>query len=286
MRHPSQDNLLEFASGQASEAGAEAIYAHLDECPACSERLAAIRRLRADFDGSWEGFLAEFHLRAAASASEVPAAAREISVLPDEVSAGADELATLPGAEAVLTFRGLLDGARRLATAARDRLVEGLEEGQAWGAVFQPAFSGTGDAEQDPRARELTREAAELVSRGEDLRARQSLEAAARLQGDAAAFATQELSFRGKPVGKLIVQAERRSVSVLVKPEAIGARRARVLLRSGVTDSTGKVPRSDAAGRAAERSAFLEPVQGADYLLAEFTGVPDGSFSVRLEVLD
>jgi hypothetical protein len=69
--HPSQDELLQFLSGRETTERASLVYAHADACAACAERLAALRRLRDDFDGAWSDFLDEARARSAAQAAPV-----------------------------------------------------------------------------------------------------------------------------------------------------------------------------------------------------------------------
>ncbi|HMB69824.1 MAG TPA: zf-HC2 domain-containing protein, partial [bacterium] len=102
MSHLSQDRLLAFAAGRADAGEAERLFEHLDACEACAGRYQALKRIREDFDGSWDAFLAEWTDRL--SVAELPAAV------------------AAPFAGVEVAFRGVLDEGRRLATAAVEKV--------------------------------------------------------------------------------------------------------------------------------------------------------------------
>lgn len=247
MSHVGQDRLLAFAAGRADAGEAERIFEHLDACPACSARFSALQRIRQDFDGSWDAFLAEWEDRAAAgvTAAETAFAGFELAV------------------------RGVLDEGRRLATAAVDRLSGALAGLGSTDAAFQPAYSGVADPSAG-KAFELTRRASDLWAEGREGEALEALEQANGLDPRAAGSA--EVAFRadGRRVGEIVVDARRRSVSVLVDRSA-WAEGSYALLYHG----SGKVP---------EMRVDLRPVPGARYALAEFENVPTGPFTLRLRI--
>jgi hypothetical protein len=254
MPHVDQDRLLAFAAGRADAGEAESLFEHLDACEACADRWAAIRRIRADFDGSWDEFLAEWTHRIAA---------REPVVAAGRTAAGE----TFAGIE--LALRGVLDEGRRLATAAVERVSGTLAGLGALGGELRPAYAGVADP-QAGRASDLAARASELWAQGRDGEALESLEAAAGLDPRAAARAEVSLRAGGRPAGEIVVDARRRSVTVLVDLGDRGAG-SYVLLEHG----SGKIP---------EMRCDLRPVPGARYLLAEFENVPTGPFTVRLRL--
>jgi len=249
MSHVSQDRLLAFAAGRADAGEAERLFEHLDACEACADRYAALKRIREDFDGSWDAFLAELGDRLAA---------RE---LPLEVEA--------PFAGVELALRGVLDEGRRLATAAVERVTGTLAGLGELAGGFRPAYSGVADPNAE-RASRLARQASELCAAGREQEALGALMEASALDPRTAGRAEVALEAGDQPVGEIVVDARRRSVTVLV---SLGDRveGASVALRHG----SGKIP---------EMRADLRPVPGARYHLAEFENVPTGPFTVRLRI--
>jgi anti-sigma factor RsiW len=249
MTHVSQDRLLAFAAGRADAGEAERLFEHLDACAACGDRFEAIRRIREDFDGSWDAFLDEWRHRMEAlegpSAAEAPFAGME------------------------LALRGILDEGRRLATAAVERVSGTLAGLGALEGAFRPAYSGVADPTAG-RAQDLARRASELYGEGREDDALRSLEEAAGLDPRAAGAARVALEAGNRPVGEIVVDARRRSVSVLVDLGE-GAADGYALLIHG----SGKIP---------EIRCDLHPVPGARYHLAEFENVPTGPFTVRLRL--
>lgn len=252
MSHPKQDQMLEFASGQAGEADAEGIYSHLAECDPCSGRLNAIQRLRSDFEGSWNAFIEEVGLRLANQAAWARPKAEK-----------------RPGL--ALALRGILNGSRKLATAAREG-VSGALAGEEIQAVFVPAYQGVADPEGGEEARRFAEEASTLCLDGDVARALDRLEKAA--NADAAAAAAAQIDFMSGTtvIGRIVVDAVRRSVSLMIYPDVFGGDSGSVVLE--MTD----------APEVQKRRTSLLRVEGAPYLMAEFEDLPDSAFSLQLEV--
>jgi hypothetical protein len=240
MRHPSQGQLLDYIAGLSGAEPAERLVAHLAECTPCHERAKALQLLRADFEGSWSRFLAEIAQRSARPERE---AVREI------------------------VFQGLLDGARRLATAALGPLPAPV----TLRAAFVPVYRGVGDAERRPEAGRWAAEASALLARGRPEEALGRLAQVAASDPHVAASARLDLLAADALTARVVVDAARRAVSVIVYPEAAVRNAAAVLDRP----STGGEP---------PRRRPLEAVEGAPYWLAEFEEVPDGPFTLRLEM--
>jgi hypothetical protein len=243
MNHLKQDEILSFAAGQLDAGLAERVYGHLDACGACAQRYDAIAAIRSDFEGSWEGFFEELASRAVTLAN----APKTVEALD-------------------LAIRGLLDGSRRLATAALDRVAGALEGFGRLEVAFCPAYSGVGDPAAAADVGRLTAEASALCGEGNVDGAWGALEKASRLDRRAGSSASLALLARERKIGEVMVDAERRSISVLVF-ERTATQDAAVLT----------LPE-------AEMRVELVAVEGASYRLAEFENVPDGPFSLRLEM--
>jgi len=208
--HPSQDELLRFLAGSETAERASLVYAHADACAACTDRLAALRRLRDDFDGAWNDFLAEARARGA--------------------------LAALP-ATASLIVRGWMDRAQRVATLAAHGLRPAADAIAAIWAAPSPLPSGVG---------------------------------AARPSGPGAT-STLDLHVAGTRVGRIVSDAQRGSVAVLLDDAALAGRTATAIV-------------TPAGASATPLRIRLESVPETSYRLAEFEAVPDGGFELTLEI--
>jgi len=207
--HPSQDELLRFLAGSETAERASLVYAHADACAACTDRLAALRRLRDDFDGAWNDFLAEAHARGAPVA--------------------------LPSAS--LVVRGWMDRAQRIATLAAHGLRPVADAMAALWAAPSPLPSGVGAAQPSGPA----------------------------------ATSTLDLLVAGTRVGRIVSDAQRGSVAVLLDDAALAGRTATAIV-------------TPAGASATPLRIRLELVPETTYRLAEFEAVPDGGFELTLEI--
>jgi hypothetical protein len=247
--HPDQNDIVRFLAGVLPEERAEAMVAHLDTCEPCLERLQALQQLRDDFEGSWEAFVLEWHHRQKAALRS----------------------GTHPAA--LLRVRSVLDGARKLAGLASEALVAGGEP-RGWTATLRPAYGGVGDPGDPILA--LQREASVLLDQDAGAEALEVLQRVATSRPDAAATSLAEISVDGAVVGRLVIDAGRRCVSVLLQNDFLDRHAvrasARILVRPAEHD--------------AQPDTSLEqpllPVAGATYHLAEFEQLADGVIEVTL----
>jgi anti-sigma factor RsiW len=242
MPHPNQDRLLSYTAGTASEQDAERIISHLDQCEVCEERVVALRTMRDQFEETWESFLAEARHRAS-----IPRPVRTTSVV-----------------EA--TVRGWLARTNQLATAAVERLTA---SGPAAGlqAAFAPVYSGVANPEASAAAVLEAEAASEACGRGDNRAAEEHLRRAAAKDREVSRSAGIDLKIDNRTAGRVVVDAGRGSISVLVYPDVLGSESATAVFLGAKT-----------------RREILQPVEGATYLLAEFEDVPEGAFSVHLEI--
>ena len=247
MKHPSQQEILYLLSGQSDTLRAEALFGHLDTCPACSERHTALRAITADFDGAWDAFVEEFQIRAG--------------------EAGFVEAPEVSGFELLVT--GVIDGARRLASLGLGQLSGGRGLAGLEGS-FAPAYSGVGDPDSSG-VRALSEKASEHCRRGDFTGALRDLQEISKRDPEAGASGILEIRSGTEVVGRVVADANRKSVSVLVDLERVTQSGMQAVLE--IQESKGVY----------KQSKPLEPVPGANYHLAEFEHVPDGSFSVRVE---
>lgn len=226
--HPSQDEILRFLTGRMGPDRVELFYAHVDACMPCDERVRALQQLRSSFGESWAAFEAEARRGSGPSLEQVPG------------------------------LRILLDPARRLAA-----LADGvLAEWSGWGTVqARPMVAYTGVSARGPKVAAARRDVSSQLRQGSETEAIASLAALAGQNPEAAAESLTELTVEGRVVGRIVVNAPRGVILVLLfQAELQGRRAAAVLL-----DGQGAVL----------AEASLEPVSGADYDAAELS-VPSG----------
>jgi hypothetical protein len=246
MNHLKQDEILSFAAGQMDAGLAERVYEHLDACSVCAQRYEAIEAIRSDFEASWDGFVEEFAARSV-SLTSVAKVGKTVEVLD-------------------LAVRGLLDGSRRLATAALEHVAGALQGFGRLEVALCPAYSGVGDTAAAADVGRLTDEASTSCGEGNIDEAWNALEEASRLDRRACSSASLALLARDRKIGEITVDAERRSISVLIFEHT--ETRDMAVLSLAQT----------------EMRAELAAVEGASYRLAEFENVPDGPFSLRVEM--
>ncbi|HET9233288.1 MAG TPA: hypothetical protein VFP10_04040 [Candidatus Eisenbacteria bacterium] len=243
MPHPSQDRLLRYATGDSTEDEAERVIGHLDGCRTCEERVVALRALRHDFEGAWESFLEEASFRGS---------------LPQAVARKAQVEAT---------FLGWLGKANRFATAAMERLTA---TGEAAGlkAAFVPVYSGVASPEASAAAIKDAEAASEACARGDNDAALEHLRRASSRDPQVSSSAGIDLLLGERVAGRVVVDAERASISVLVYPDVLEGAKGRIVFEQAGT----------------KRELNLQSVPGAAYLLAELEGLGDGPFSIKLQL--
>lgn len=242
MRHPLQAELLNFAAGRLDGDEAERFFAHLAECPACTARYRVLASIRGGFDAAWDRFVV--------------------------ASPAAGETATPRHARLVQLARGVLDGGRRLATAAAARAGEWLEPPLLEGE-FVPALAGVGDPAADAAARGLLTEASALCGKAAYFEALELLAGGTGSGVSGAREGRIRLRHAGRLAGDIFVDGGRRVVAIMVDPDALPA---------------GTLARLELPGGLAPLHAPFQPVEGQARLLAEFMDVPDGPFLLQLEL--
>lgn len=258
--HPEQDRLVRLLQGAVPEDEAIDDIGHVATCDKCAERLAALRVVLEDFDGAW-GSLVEWLADPALCAT--PSEAPEASSVEDRTFAFA--------------LRVYLDGKQRIAAAATG-LLDSLCPAHTGGSLsLNMAYSGIGDADQAPEANRHRIDAAEMLAKGDVPAARKALRAAAGISPDAASIGdVLGQSSLGVPI-EVIVDASRPAIQVIARVAGCSA-----ALRNAVRKTGGAVLMHQ-DGTPLRREPF-RCVEGADYLLAEFLDVEDGSWIVGVEL--
>jgi hypothetical protein len=258
MNHLSQRALIELLEGRLAEDRAREALGHLATCGRCGERLQALRAARGAFGEAWDRF--EQWL-ATGEGSEW-----EFAV------AGTKEAAS-QGMPFTIALRVLIDGAQGMASVGRQVVRELVDEmsGETLGPLtLCPAYSGVGDPDRVVEAESLREEASTRCAEGNMQAARAALEEAKQIAPQAADAAEVEGALPDGDQIQVSVNAARGTIAVVVRPSG---RAVAESPRRAVLLDESRQPVSEAP---------LEPVEGADYLLAEFENVGDGSWIIGL----
>ena len=242
--------LRRYLSGELSETEEFALCERIATDRQLAERLWVWQHLGEHFDEEWASWTAQTHGRA--EVHQATAAPREPII----------EEPAHRGAAAVHL---LVDGVHRLAGAVADALPA------AWTGRLCPAVTGVGSAERVEQVLRTQRQVAGLLAEGKTSEAAALLGRIQAISARAAEAASVELTGPSGERAWVTVDGRSRRVSVRYWPsEGIAPPRRADLQPSD--------PHAEA------RSAPLEPVAYADYLLAEFADVSDGPHVLRLVV--
>lgn len=255
--HLTQSTLLAFLQGRLPEEDATDAMGHLALCEDCGLRLAALKKVREDFDGTWQSFVSELRAdRGDVVAEEQPA-------------------------RKALAFavRVMLDAHRRIAAVGTQLIPDLVPRGLPLHLELNLGYGGVGDAERPPEVDRLQTEAAKDCGEGAFDQAAEKLQRVTNLQPDAAEVGNARGAAAGGLAIEVMVDASRGTISVIAHldvpagtpPHTPPARLQAVLLRPD--------------GASLRRAAF-EEVEGASYWLAEFESVPDGRFVVGVDSIE
>ena len=252
--HMTQSTLLALLQGRLDEEDATDIMGHLAFCDDCALRLAALRRVRENFDESWQTLLNEFSTE------------------------HGDALAEDSGTQRVMAFavRILLDTHRRVAAVGTQLVREFVPADLGLRLELNLGYGGIGDAERPPEIEKLRTEAAKQCGEGAYDRASETLRRVSSIHPDAAEVGDAKGTAAGGIPVEVMVDASRGVVSVLAHVQAAtGEDRpsSPERLRAVLLQPDGTVLRKEP----------FEEVEGADYWLAEFESVPDGRFVVGVD---
>ncbi len=258
--HPDQNRLVRLLQGAVPKDEAIDDLGHVATCGKCADRLAALRVVLEDFDGAWDS-LVDWLADPAVCA----------------VASDAPEAYSVEGGTFAFALRVYLDGKQRIAAAATG-LLDSLCPAHTGGSLsLNMAYSGIGDADQAPEANRHRIDAAEMLARGDVPAAREALRAAAGISPEAASIGdVQGQSSLGVPI-EVIVDASRPAIQVIARVAGCSA-----TLRNKVR-RTGEAVLMHENGNPLRRESFRQ-VEGADYLLAEFLNVDDGSWIIGVDL--
>jgi hypothetical protein len=256
---PEEAVILAYAAGRASEEEQIVVDEHVCLCMVCSARVRALLSLREDFDSVWDTWTAARHgnaHRAAIVAEALEKLAREKPSL--AARARSWLLDTCQGV-GERTLRVLVDRAKGIALMAADVLPEGC-------ALLRCSpVAGFGSPDKETQAH--LEQGGELLVRGQIAAAEREMEAAAAVDARLARAATCEVLRAGRRQAVACVDSTHGTLWIRVWPEKGLASPAFALMYS--TQNPSGV-----------HTAEFASVRGEDFVVAEFTNVPDGPFCV------
>jgi hypothetical protein len=228
------------------------LYSHLAECDGCCGRLRALKAIREDFSGTWDSWLEHYV---------------QMAAIRPPVFAGAPAESETVGAVFEVATRVVMAATRRVVGIATQGVLELMGEASAYTFALCPQYSGVAGPGTAARVADLVEEGSALLGAG---RASEALERFDQAVQDAPrgleAVELRVSSADGARAVEVHLHARRRSISVLLYPEVTAA---------GAWVAVLLTPNH----REVAREAFGF-VPGAEYLLAEFTGVVDGEYVV------
>lgn len=237
--HPRTEGLLRLARNESPAVEARALRAHVASCAICARRLDGFRGVLADPETAIQRF--------------------EETLDPTLTRAASPEADADDGG--FLRVAALLDAARAVASATLDGA------GGLLSARLRVDYAGVAGVEGS--AEPSLRAASESLGRGDEAETRRYLAVAGSIDPRAAATADLELVHEGRPWGRLLVEAERGSVTVIVRP--------------GLPSRPGRLRVSTPDGK--DRVATFAAVEGADYVRAEVSGLTSGTVQIAIESL-
>lgn len=250
--HATQEQLLRFSRGAMEKAKTIDLYSHLAECDGCCGRLRALKAIREDFSGTWDSWLQHYV---------------QMAAIRRPVFAGAPADSEIVGAVFEVATRVVMAATRRVVGVATQGVRELMGEASAYTFALCPQYSGVASPGTAARVAGLVEEGSALLGAGQTSEAMDRFDQAVQdAPRGLEAVELQVSTADGAKAVEVHLHARRRSISVLMYPE-VAVERAWVAVL--LTPTNQEVAQEG-----------LRFVPGADYLLAEFTGVADGEYVV------
>jgi hypothetical protein len=258
MNHPEQAVLFQYIADRLADETRWGFEAHLADCPACLTRVKTLKFLKENFEPIWSSWCAAHHGQAMQQWRLVQALAAKAQVAPhlvpfalrwlQQVSAGVE-----------FSLQVLLDRGRRMAMTATQCLPVG--------STFQlrPAFIGVGETALETHLKQSSVH----LEHGRSDEAVTQLQQAVAINARATQSSVSQVMHRGKTRLELAVDSRRRQVLVKYWPDPTEPPPVFALLHFKGTDHI-------------EAVMEFRRVEGELYLLAEFSDVPDGVWSLHI----
>lgn len=258
MKHLADSLLLQYASHSAAEQDCLRVEEHIADCAQCLGRLRALNYLRDDFVSVWGSWTGAEYARLCRQWKVASALNRIVDSVPALAEKARHWLESV-GLCSVRAINLLMDKAHGIAGIGDGFLPSG------YAFRLEPAVAGVGAP--DTEADSHIRKSAELLSLGEGEAAARELAEAQRIDARLTQAARSHVSRDGCRQAQIMIDGRRGRAAV------------RYWSREGesVPDLILLLPE----GRPEQAlAAELQAVEGEDYFLAEFSGVPEGQLEL------
>lgn len=273
MNHIDLQTLLRYVRHEVSDDDWLAVDEHLADCIHCLGRVRALRRLRTDFATIWESWTAEEHGRLYLQyrlAKAILDAEADPNFRESAKSRALEWLRKLGTNAADFAVGILLDGGKRIASVASEMPGTIGRAAQPYILQLQPMRLGVGSPDEMSQVEKHREKASAMLAQGRIAETIEHLQSAVEIDMRAAQGAILDIRHEKRLVGRIQVDSRRKSASLMYWPAP-----GQYPLRLAIL-----LPREeDLPARLAE----LKPVEAADYLLAEFEDLGDGSYTLLLE---
>lgn len=262
MIHPDEHSIQRYISSLVSEEEQLHIDTHLAECPVCSQRIQTLRYIRENFDSLWDSWTAGEHGRVYRQLQLVKTLT-EIATAKPSLAERLKQWLEQLGEGLEISTRVLLDRSRKIASVAAVALPRGYE------FKLRPAYVGVGSPEEQTRLEDHLKKGSDLLSQGKIDEATGKLLEAVEINARYPQAAVSEIRQDERLLLQVIVESRRRKISVKYWPsEGQEPPILAVLLpkHSGIRAS----------------AAEFEPIEGEQYVLAEFAYLTDGAYSLQI----
>ena len=271
MEHIHPRSLVHYLRNDLSADNLMAVDEHLCECDECLDKVRALRYLRSNFDSIWKSWTAEEHGRVYKQwrlAKALREAHEQQSNSESIRTTALKWLKSLRTKSSEFAVDLLIDGKQKLAILASAGQNAFMDPSDAYEFFLSPVRIGAGapdtmaDVEKHRKAASLS-----LLS-GKIDEAKSHLEEVVEIDSRAAQAAGLDIIRDEKVVGRIQVDSRRTRVSFMYWP----AREDHPQLALLIPEHEEKVPMVEE----------LRPVEGANYLLAEFTNLADSRYTIAL----
>jgi hypothetical protein len=258
LNHPDDEAVIRYISEKCSPQEQLEMDTHFSECPSCRERAGTILFIRENFDTLWESWTAAEHGRVhqqIALARALKQAAKIKPTLAEEIKRWFEQL----GAGLCISAAVLLDRTKKIALLASTVLPAELK------SELRPAFVGIGSPKEQAKVNEHLKKGSELLSQNKAEQAVNEMLQVVKIDARSSLVSTLNITRRDSRLLEVRVDSKSRTVLIMFWPiEGEGHPRLVIL-----APKEGEPMVSE-----------FKLVEGADYFLAEFTGLPDGLFTL------
>lgn len=256
--HPDDEAVIRYVRELSSQQEQLEMDRHFSDCLLCRENVKTMFFIRENFDALWDNWTAAEHGRLNQQqvlANMLRRVSQTRPALTDEIHRWLGQL----GEDLCVSARVLLDRSKKIALLAASALPAGFE------SKIRPAYAGIGSAKEQTKVNAHLHKGSDLLSQQKTEHAVNELMQAVKIDARSSQVSTLTIVRQDSPLFEVHVDSIARTVLVLFWPvKGQGYPGLAVL----------------APNEGEPMVAEFKPVEGADYLLAEFTDLPDGLFTL------